>query len=182
MKAKQWIYISVTILIIIVGVSIYRNYNSIENQSRRMLRDDITEWYYSGISLTHNSPSEPKSQPEKDKAIQFSRVKDQLDESWLLFSEDYKVFNIDYQSAVIDRVYIFESQTNNEKRYYKSRYYYDLGEEMPIPLEKDVSSISNNDYQTLESNRLWYGDFDAFCSSEKQKDMLDSFYNRNHSL
>lgn len=142
------------------------------------MRSDITEWYYSGVSLTHNSPSEPKSQSEKDKAIQFSRVKDKLDESWSFISDDYKVFNIDYRSAVIDHTYIFESQVTNEKRYYKTRYYYDLGEDMPIPLENDVSSISNNDYKTIKSGRLWYGDFDAYCSSEKQKDMLDSFYNR----
>jgi hypothetical protein len=52
---------------------------------------------------------------------------------------------------------------------------------MPIPLEDDIYSVLNDNYQQLGSSRLWYGDFDAYCSADKQKDIPDSFYNQTHS-
>lgn len=184
MKAKHWIYISVAALIVafVVGISVYRNYNSVENQSKRMMQGDIAEWYYSGISVTHNSPSEPKSQPEKDELINTLKVRYKLTDDWTLYSDNpYEVSYIDYRSAIIDQSYIFENKVTTEKRVYKSRYYYDLDEAMPIPLEDDIYSVLNDNYQLLGSSRLWYGDFDAYCSTGKQKDIPDSFYNQTHS-
>jgi hypothetical protein len=159
------------VFVTVIGVSVYKSYNSIENQSQRMLRNNITEWYYRGLSLTYNSPSEAKKQAEKDEAIKIRRIKDKLADSWILQSEGYKTIKIDYRSSLIDYDYVFENQVTNEKRYYKTRYYYDTGEDMPIPLKDDATSIIDGNYETIKSGRLWSGDFDAYCSSEKQDSM-----------
>ena len=165
-KTKKYILFGLITIIVVLGIgtTAYKNYNSIENQSKRILQNDITSWYYSVKSLAYDDPSQPKSQQDRDKAIDLFRITKKLDNNWQLVSENYEVNYLGYSAVVVDTTYTFENKEKLDHQVFDERYYYDLDESIPVPLTQETTSIDKNEkFKTIDKNTLWNGDFDAWC-------------------
>lgn len=160
---------------LIIGVVVYRNYNSVENKSKRALRDDVTSWYYNSISITRDKPDRLKSDEDKSKAITIFKITNSLKDDYVLLDEGYNTTYLGYTAVIIDTFFLFENEKSSERYYFSNRYYYDLNEIIPVPLTEDITLIDNNGKtKKRESLTLWNGDFDSWCIKNKEAQELIS--------
>ncbi|MCX6706404.1 MAG: hypothetical protein NTV24_04900 [Candidatus Woesebacteria bacterium] len=147
-----------------IGVIIYRNYNSIENQSKRALQDNITAWYYPSKSIEYANPNRRKDQQGKEKAVDLFRTIYGLDNNWKFVDESYDLNYLKYSAVVVDTTYLFENKTDYSQQLFKERYYYDLDEPIPVPLTQNTTLIDRKEkFEEMDKSTLWNGDFDSWC-------------------
>lgn len=158
------------IVFAVVGYVFYTRYNSIENQTKRLLRDDVTSWFYEIRSLIYDKPNKLKNEVDKNRAISLRKVAKGLNDKWEFKYEKYNLYEISYSALLIDYDYFFENKETKELQYFTIRYYYDLDEAMPIPLREDIILINGKDYKTLKTNKLWECDFDVYCAKNIEEE------------
>lgn len=139
----------------------FKNYNSVENKSKRLLRDDITNWFYKYRSMTRDSPDKLKNDLDRKLAISQRKIKDKLSDDWEFKYENYNLYEISYSGLLVEYNYLFENKKTNKLQHFKDLYYYDLDEVLPVLLKEETTLIDGESYTVLKTNKLWEKDIDG---------------------
>lgn len=160
---KIKIVVFISLITIISGTYLYKNYNSIENQSRRIAHSEILSWFYSGKSIEYQNPDTPRNIQSKNKFISLRKIVSNLDNDWEFEYEDWNLHEVSYTNYIFDYTYSFKDVKTNQLKIFQEKYYYDLDLATPIPLKSNITLKSDNNYKILKEKSLWDGDFDTYC-------------------
>lgn len=149
------------------------SYMALDNQIRRSMDKEISDWYYSSISIEKNFLRKDRSAKEKDSIISVNKIVYGLNEDWYYCSENLSRKYIDNVSAILDYELVFCNKKNrNEYFSQNDRYYYDFDQAsvVPVPILKVGSYYgSENDNNLKNIKTIWGGDFDEYLKYYEYK-------------
>lgn len=147
-------------------------YMSLDNTIRRSMDKEISEWYYSGISIEKNL-KESRPTQEKESMIGAMKIIYELNDDWYFFSENLSRKYIDNVSAILDYELVFRNKKNADEYFFqRDRYYYDFDQAsvVPIPILKVSNFYESEKKDNLKKIKtLWGGDFDDYLKYYQYK-------------
>lgn len=152
-----------SLITIIIGTYLYKNYNSIENKSRRTARSEILSWFYNSKSIEHQNPDTRRNIQSKNEFIHLRKVVDNLDNDWEFEYENWDIHEVSYTDYIFYYTYSFKDAKTSQLKIFQEKYYYDLDLVTPIPLKSNITLKSDSNYKLLEEKSLWEGDYDTYC-------------------